>query len=123
MSEHLAQLAERRAAEEDEIVRAVAAGPVDFVEAIKAEARAEAYRTMAEDARRESSRVRDVTVEYTPASAPRRRLVFESDPIAGRTLREDEWTGCNWRTVGREPVRDVDVEEHVVRGHEAFQAP
>jgi hypothetical protein len=51
------------------------------------------------------------TVEYTPACAPRRRLRFEprSDG-AGWWRIEEEWTGCRWRPVGREPVDDVVCE-------------
>jgi len=50
-----------------------------------------------------------IVIEYTPRSAPRRRVRYEprGGSAADRWWRiEAEWTGCHWRTLGREPVRE-----------------
>jgi hypothetical protein len=50
-------------------------------------------------------------VEYTPADGPRRRIRYEPRADGDGYLRVvDEWTGCNWRQVGAEPVADLVVE-------------
>jgi hypothetical protein len=48
------------------------------------------------------------TVEYTPVRGSRQRVRYE--PRAddtGHWRIEEAWTGCRWRTRGREPVQDV----------------
>jgi hypothetical protein len=50
------------------------------------------------------------TFTYRPPRGPPRRVVFEPRSGAGHWCVEQEWTGCTWRTVGREPVRDLHVE-------------
>lgn len=54
------------------------------------------------------------TVQFTPERDPRRRIRYEPRTHADGWWRiTDEWTGCSWRIVGREPVVDVVVR----RGH------
>lgn len=51
-----------------------------------------------------------VTIAYTPAGSTRRRIrVVNREDGPGWWLIEDEWTGCVWRPIGREPVDDVAV--------------
>jgi hypothetical protein len=50
------------------------------------------------------------TIEYSVGT---RRRKLELEPRSdgeGYWFVESEWTGCAWRTVGREPVADVTVE-------------
>jgi len=55
-------------------------------------------------------RVRELTVAYTPSKGGRHRIRFiERDDGPGWWRIIDEWTGCIWRPVGREPVSDVEV--------------
>lgn len=50
-----------------------------------------------------------LTVQYTPAGGPRRRVTFEWVPGAGWTRRMSVWTGCSWRQTGTEPVEDLAI--------------
>lgn len=51
-------------------------------------------------------------IEYTPARAGRRRTRFEPRSDGPGWWRiEDEWTGCTWRPIGREPVDDVRLHD------------
>ena len=51
-----------------------------------------------------------ITITYTPAGSTRHRLrVVHREDGPGWWLIEDEWTGCVWRPIGREPVDDVTV--------------
>ena len=50
------------------------------------------------------------SIEYRPAHQPRRRQRYDPrDSADGWWLIEEEWNGCKWRIVGREPVDDVSV--------------
>lgn len=51
----------------------------------------------------------DFQYEYTPPKGSRRRITVEELPTGGHTRLVEEWTGCSWRAVGREPVMDVVV--------------
>lgn len=52
----------------------------------------------------------ELTVEFTPARGPRRRVRFEPR-VDGRHWRYTEvWTGCSWREEGRELVDDVAID-------------
>jgi hypothetical protein len=52
-----------------------------------------------------------LAVRWDPAHGSPRRTTFRSaDALAGYRLREWEWTGCQWRVVGGEPVDGVVVE-------------
>jgi hypothetical protein len=56
-------------------------------------------------------------IEYTPARAGRRRTRFEPRSDGPGWWRiEDEWTGCKWRPVGREPVNDVSLRNERIGG-------
>ena len=56
-------------------------------------------------------------IKYTPARAGRRRTRFEPRSDGPGWWRiEDEWTGCTWRPVGREPVEDVSLHDERVGG-------
>ena len=56
-------------------------------------------------------------IEYTPARASRRRTRFERRSNGPGWWRiEDEWTGCRWRPIGREPVDDVRLHDGQVGG-------
>lgn len=47
-------------------------------------------------------------ITLSPSAAPRRRLRFEPRSDGeGWWYIEDEWSGCGWRPVGREAVKDV----------------
>lgn len=54
------------------------------------------------------------TVRYRPVGGPPRRHRYR--PAAGTEgveywRLEQEWTGCTWRTVGREPVESFAVND------------
>ena len=52
-----------------------------------------------------------LAIAYRPDRQPWRQIRFEERPDAdGWWLINEEWTGCSWRTVGREPVGDVRVD-------------
>ena len=56
-------------------------------------------------------------IRFTLQNGTRRRYRFEPRVAGPDWWRfEDEWTGCTWRPIGREPVRDIDV---LVTGCEA----
>ena len=51
-----------------------------------------------------------LAIAYRPARQPWRKIQFEERSDAdGWWLIEKEWTGCSWRTVGREPVDEIFV--------------
>jgi hypothetical protein len=51
-----------------------------------------------------------VTIEFAPAKSVRQRLRFvDRDDGPGWWRLDEKWTGCRWRTVGREPVTEVEV--------------
>ncbi|OYR82571.1 hypothetical protein DJ84_10060 [Halorubrum ezzemoulense] len=51
-----------------------------------------------------------LAIAYRPARQPWRQIRFEERPDAdGWWLINEEWTGCSWRTVGREPVDEIFV--------------
>lgn len=51
------------------------------------------------------------TVEYSPIEGLRKRVRYETRADGDGWWRiEEEHTGTNWRTIGREPVRDVVCE-------------
>ncbi len=55
-------------------------------------------------------------ITFTPERQAARRIRFEARSDANGWWRIDqEWTGCAWRTVGREPVANVVVERRVDR--------
>ena len=59
------------------------------------------------------------TVSYSPQGAPRQRRRYVSrDGGAGWWRVHEEWTGCVWRTIGREPIADIVVEGFVPAGGE-----
>ncbi|TKX48569.1 hypothetical protein EXE41_01110 [Halorubrum sp. SD690R] len=48
-------------------------------------------------------------ITFVPARSPRRRIRFvERDDGPGWWRIDDEWTGCRWWPVGREPVAEVE---------------
>ncbi|WP_199237903.1 hypothetical protein [Halorubrum sp. GN12_10-3_MGM] len=50
-----------------------------------------------------------ISITFVPARSSRRRIRFvERDDGPGWWRIDDEWTGCRWRPVGREPVTDVE---------------
>lgn len=52
----------------------------------------------------------EFAVAFSPGRARRRRVRYETRTDADGWWRiDEEWTGCTWRTVGREPVVDVVV--------------
>lgn len=60
---------------------------------------------------------RGFTLAFTPESGPRRRIRFEprGDAPAGPHgpafwRIEEEFTGCRWRTLGRESVKAIALE-------------
>ncbi|QLH76918.1 HNH endonuclease [Halosimplex rubrum] len=56
------------------------------------------------------NRPREITVAYTPSKESRHRIRFvDRCDGSGWWRVTDEWTGCTWRPVGREPVSDVEV--------------
>lgn len=51
-----------------------------------------------------------VVIAFTPTGSSRRRARFiKRDDGPGWWRIEEEWTGCTWRPVGREPVREVEI--------------
>jgi hypothetical protein len=51
-----------------------------------------------------------VQIAYTPNGAARRRIRFVRRQNGSGWWRiVDEWTGCTWRQVGREPVSDIGL--------------
>jgi len=53
-------------------------------------------------------------VEYTPDGTTRKRTRFEPRQYGPGWWRvSEEWTGCTWRPIGREPVTDVVVRRTV----------
>lgn len=51
-----------------------------------------------------------LAIEFKPQYDGRQRYRIASrDDGPGWWLIEEAWTGCTWRPVGREPVRDVSV--------------
>ncbi|QHS17212.1 hypothetical protein GWK26_08690 [haloarchaeon 3A1-DGR] len=52
-----------------------------------------------------------IAITFKPESGPRRRFRYEPRPDGPGWWRiEDEWNGCRWRIVGREPVDDVECD-------------
>jgi len=52
----------------------------------------------------------ELTVEYSPASGPRRRVRFvqtSSGPKCWRVT--EEYAGCHWRETGRERVSELEI--------------
>ena len=53
-------------------------------------------------------------ITFTPERQSTRRIRYEPRSDADGWWRiEEEWTGCTWRIVGREPVANVVVERRV----------
>lgn len=51
-----------------------------------------------------------VVIAFTPTGPSRRRARFiQRDDGPGWWRIEEEWTGCTWRPIGREPVREVEI--------------
>lgn len=50
------------------------------------------------------------TVEFTPADGPRRRVRFYPREYDGWWREMQLYTGCSWRTIGREVVSNVVCE-------------
>jgi hypothetical protein len=53
-----------------------------------------------------------ITIRFDPAGGPPRRLRLtpnETDPEHEWWLRTETWTGCSWRTEGRELVDGLYV--------------
>lgn len=51
------------------------------------------------------------TVTLNPVTAPRRHLRFISQSDSNKWWRiEEEWTGCQWRQVGRDVLHDVVID-------------
>ena len=51
-----------------------------------------------------------VALEFKPTGSGRQRYrIAARDDDLGWWLVHEEWTGCAWRPVGREPVRDVTI--------------
>ena len=49
-------------------------------------------------------------IQFTLENRTRRRFRFEPRLHGSDWWRfEDEWTGCTWRPIGREPIRNIDV--------------
>jgi len=60
---------------------------------------------------------REITVEFTRGVDQRCRVRYELRADGEGWWRiDEEHTGCTWRTVGREPVADVVVEDAEVAG-------
>lgn len=51
-----------------------------------------------------------LTIEYTSSNGRRRRVEYHPDPSGGYTRYVEERRGGSWRTVGTEPVTDVEVD-------------
>ncbi|MBX0325778.1 hypothetical protein EGH21_22430 [Halomicroarcula sp. F13] len=52
-----------------------------------------------------------MSVTYQPTTGPHRRLRLEPRAADGGMWRYTEvWTGCQWRTEGREPVDVLTIE-------------
>ena len=77
---------------------------VDYVEWYRRTKRRTEYE------RNETEDCQECEVRFTLSSGARHRFRFEPRVNGPSWWRfEDEWTGCAWRPIGREPVRDIKV--------------